>query len=250
MEFKQKMKFIKIPLKILKNMTLYLNKTGCKEEQGTLKAYEHRNPLVRWIFWKRIKTMINLSMPSTRVLDYGCGAGALLYCLSKNINEVYGLDAETRPAEYLKRTLNLKNVKIIKQNSLRLPFQDNFFDIVYAADVLEHFLKKDVEDIHKEFKRVLKEDGYLIVSGPTENWIYRLAKKIIFRVKQDIYLSGDNKYQISHCNNINDIIKTSSKFFKIDKIIVLPLTLIPGFKIYRAKKVNKDTRIQNDSKHK
>jgi len=43
-----------------------------------------------------------------------------------------------------------------------LPFKDNSYDIVYCISVLEH--AKDFEAVIREFKRVLKQNGLLIVT--------------------------------------------------------------------------------------
>ena len=219
------MKFIKVPLTDLKEMKRR-RLDNCVPSNDvhydTIVAYIHPNPLVRWIFWKRLKEMLNLSDKANRVLDFGSGSGVFLYSLSKNFNEVYGLDVATKSMEYIKRRFKLDNLHIIKNRGEKLPFKDNFFDIVYAADVLEHMDKPQI--IYSELKRIIRPRGSLIVSGPTENIVYELAKKLIFR----------RKSASEHYNNIDDVIKESSKFFKIDKIKIIPLKILAGFKIYRA----------------
>lgn len=219
------MKFIKVPLDELRAM----KKAGLDKcvptdspHYDTLVAYTHPNHLVRWIFWKRFKTMLSLCKPANRVLDFGSGAGIFLRSLSKNFQEVYSLDIETKSIEHIKKKFNLKNVRVIKSESIKLPFEDGFFDIIFAADVLEHI--KKAKEVQEEFSRILKKGGYLIVSGPTENMIYDLTRKIIFR----------RKNASEHYYDIESIMKQTSNYFKIDKVRVIPSRLFPGFKIYRA----------------
>jgi SAM-dependent methyltransferase len=230
------MKLLKIPMRDLKKMRKDLDHRGISE-QGTLIAYTHPNPLIRWIFWKRLEMMLKGIKPLERVLDYGCGTGALLYSLSKYCGEVYGLDAEIRPAELMKKTFNLKKVSLIKQSALKLPFKNESLDAIFAADVLEHFSEENVERIHKEFSRVLKKNGLLVISGPTENFIYRLTKKVLFRKKQANYDLENNSYTIEHHNNINNVLDVTRKTMKIERVRILPTPLIPGFKIAVAKKI-------------
>jgi ubiquinone/menaquinone biosynthesis C-methylase UbiE len=211
------MNFKKIPIQVLTQMHL----KGFIE----INPYIHNNPLVRWIFWKRIGTMLNFSGKGERVLDFGAGSGVLTLPLSEHFKEVFSIDGDTRSLNFIKDKYKLQNVSIIQNSNESLPFKDNFFDVIFAADVLEHF--KDSTNILKEFRRVLKENGSLIVSGPTENSIYKLSRKILYRRKQDS----------DHYANINDIIEKTSKHFKIEKIKILPNPLIQGFKIYRAKKI-------------
>jgi ubiquinone/menaquinone biosynthesis C-methylase UbiE len=222
------MKFLKVPLAELQNMKR-LKLDNCVPSDNahydTIVAYIHPNPLVRWIFWKRLKVMLKISKKAEKVLDFGAGSGVFLYSLSKNFKKVYGLDVEVKSMNYIKNRFNLNNLHIIKNEGQSLPFQDNFFDIVYAADVLEHV--ENPEKIYKELSRIIKPKGYLIVSGPTENLIYELCKKIIFR----------RKSASEHYSTIEDVIRQSSYKFKIEKIATLPFRFFPGFKVFRA--VNK-----------
>ncbi len=211
------MEIEKIPLKILNEM----NSKGFIE----ITPYIHHNLLVRWIFWRRLKTMISLAKQKKRVLDFGAGSGIFMPTLAKNFSEVYSADINTKSLNYLKKHYNYKNVKIINLKKSSLSFKDEFFDIIFAADVLEHV--KNLEVVLKELKRILKKNGLLIVSGPTENQLYKLARKIIYKKKQDS----------KHYRNIDDIIKESSRHFKIEKIKVIPNKLIQGFKIYKSKKI-------------
>ena len=211
---------MKIPLFEIMEMKKY----GFKE----LKPYVHNNPLVRWLFWKRLETMLNFTKPVKnveKVLDFGAGSGIFLPTLSKNFSKVYALDLDTKPLNHIKKKYNFKNLTITKVKGEKLPYKNNFFDIIFAADVLEHF--KDSYNLQKEFKRVLKKRGYLIVSGPTENFLYHLARKYLYKYKKPL----------DHYTNVYEIIKKSSKLFKIEKSKILPCIFIPGFKIYRAKKI-------------
>lgn len=210
------MKLIKIPISQLKSM----NQKGFIE----ITPYIHNNPLVRWIFWKRLKTVLSLTKPAKTVLDFGSGSGIFLPSLAKNFDEVYSIDLNTESLNYIKKLYGLENVRILKSQGETLPFKDDFFDIVFATDVLEHF--KDSTFIQKEFRRVLKKDGYLIVSGPTENSLYRLARKFMYKRKKPL----------DHYTDVGDVIKKTLKFFKISKLKILPFRFIPGFKVYKAVK--------------
>ena len=47
-----------------------------------------------------------------------------------------------------------------------LPFEDNTFDLVYASHVLEHIPWYKVEEVVKEWVRILKPGGVLEVWVP------------------------------------------------------------------------------------
>lgn len=217
------MKLVKIPIPELKEME--------GKNFIELRPYVHKNPIVRWLFWRRLKTVLNLAETCTcnknceKVLDFGAGSGIFMPTLSKNFKSVYSLDRNTDSLKYVKQKYKLENVTISNSPGETLPYNDNFFDLIIAADVLEHF--QDSRKIQEEFLRVLKKGGCLIVSGPTENFLYRLARKFIYRYKKPA----------DHYSDVEKIIKISSRLFRIEKVKTLPVFFIPGFKIYRAKKM-------------
>ncbi len=212
----KELELIKIPMPDLHAM----------REQGfdELQPYTHKNPLVRWVFWKRLETILSLASPAQRVLDFGAGSGIFMRSLAKSFPEVHCIDLWTQPLEYVKKKFSLANVTVTQTSGGALPYPDQYFDIVFAADVLEHFESRT--EILREFKRILKPTGSVIISGPTENLLYVLARRLIFwfwQKKQD------------HFTDIKGIMQEASELFAIEKVRVLPSPLIPGFKIFNAK---------------
>ncbi len=47
-----------------------------------------------------------------------------------------------------------------------LPFQDNSTDEIMAVHVCEHFYKHDIQNVLKEWRRVLKDGGKLVLELP------------------------------------------------------------------------------------
>lgn len=216
-----KTKIKKISINELRNMKLM----GFKE----LIPYTHVNPLVRYVFWKRLEKMLELAEKEnkSRVLDFGAGSGIFMPSLSNEFKNVNCIDLKLESLNYVKNKFNLKNIEInkAKKDSVKLPYPDNFFDVIFAPDVLEHF--RNSSQIQKEFKRVLKKGGVLIVSGPTENLIYRLCRRIFFRYKKPK----------DHYTDIYKIKDISNKLFSIERKIIIPFRFFPGFVLYRARKI-------------
>ena len=68
------------------------------------------------------------------------------------------------------------NVDHVADASGKLPFDDNSFNLVYAAHVLEHFYWRQVEDALKEWCRIIKPGGALEIWVPdglmvAEHWL-------------------------------------------------------------------------------
>jgi ubiquinone/menaquinone biosynthesis C-methylase UbiE len=96
-----------------------------------------------------------------RVLDVGCGDGACSKLFLDIDNEVYGIDKRADRVESAAR----KGIKAKVFDLVNgLPFEDGFFELVYAAEVLEHVY--DTDFLLEEVSRVLKKNGVLIVTVP------------------------------------------------------------------------------------
>jgi len=128
---------------------------------------------------RRIQTIINellmrhVSVGSGRILDVGCGNGALIAPFCKS-NKCYGVDV----AERLIRRAIDKGVEgfVLDIDLSDFPFEDNFFDIAICAQVIEHLIKTD--HALSEINRVLKLGRLLILSFPNVNqpasWLLQL----------------------------------------------------------------------------
>lgn len=126
---------------------------------------------------KLLNTYLN-KKGGNKILDAGCGTGALVKKLSK-YGRVWGIDASKEAIK-----LSHKNKIKVKLASVEnIPFKDNTFDALVSVDVLYHkAVKSDVRAL-KEFKRVLKPGGVLIIKNPAHNWL-RGAHDIIIHTKR------------------------------------------------------------------
>lgn len=176
----------KIPVSLLKEF--YRAKT----EGEVVRTYIDKNPLVRWLYWDRLGRMLKLGerCGGKRVLDLGCGEGVFLPALSGSFDQVYGLDRDTRAAQEVVGYYNLKNVRLLATEFFDNPFDDAFFDVIFAPSTLEHF--GNLDRLFTEIVRLICPDGHLVASCPTETWFYELGRKVFGYVKpDDHYFSAD-----------------------------------------------------------
>ena len=99
------------------------------------------------------------------VLDCGVGTGALSHALSRVLPTTFTLDAvdiSPRMLERARRRLRETGLEVaLRQGDVReLPYDDEVFDLVMTAHVLEHLVDPGVA--LKEMVRVLKPGGLLI----------------------------------------------------------------------------------------
>lgn len=97
-----------------------------------------------------------------RILDAGCGTGGFSEKLMK-FGEVCALDINNVALQYARKK---RIYKVIKGSVEKLPFKNNFFDMVVCLDVLYHQKVKSDQRAIYEFFRVLKPEGYLLLRLP------------------------------------------------------------------------------------
>ncbi len=115
-----------------------------------------------------IKTLIRPISPK-RILDIGCGTGETIAFLQREYSKakVFGVDSSDKAVRY-SRSRKLRNIS--KADANKLPFKNNYFDVVLFLDVLEH-IKDDLKAV-REAKRVLKNNGIIIVTSPALSFIW------------------------------------------------------------------------------
>ncbi len=127
----------------------------------------HRNP--------RIKKLAEIfsRKRAQRLLDIGCGSGAVGLYISKCCAsiEVYGLDVSATAVE--QANARGMNAMVADVDSQDLPFSDNMFDAVLAQEVIEHIV--DTDHLLEEIRRVMSPDGFAVITTPNlSSWLNRL----------------------------------------------------------------------------
>ncbi len=65
-------------------------------------------------------------------------------------------------------------VDVVADISERLPFEDHSADLIYAAHILEHFPNDQVPVLLRDWRRVLRDGGQLLVAVPDLDVIARM----------------------------------------------------------------------------
>ena len=189
-------------------------------------AYSHANPLIKWLFWKRLHTVMDhleQDAPYERALDFGCGSGVMLPFLSTVCAAVVAADVDLMPLERMKSHIPLAtNVQEWDAAGPAIAeARAGSFDLIVALDVLEHV--KDLAWTLSQLMRLLRTGGQLIVSGPTENALYRFGRK----------LAGPEYSGEYHERGVAEIRCTLGQQAKIRRIATLYWP-VPLFEIFAA----------------
>lgn len=60
----------------------------------------------------------------------------------------------------------------------KLPFEDNYADVIEAIHIVEHFFVDQIDEVLKEWKRVMKDGGEIIIEVPCmEKILVNFAEK-------------------------------------------------------------------------
>jgi SAM-dependent methyltransferase len=101
-----------------------------------------------------------------RLLDAGCGTGGGLRWLARYGVPV-GLDFHPAAVAYAHRSVP----RVARGSVMALPFAAGCFDLVTAFEVLYHAAVPDDVAALREFARVLRPGGWLLLRLPAHNWL-------------------------------------------------------------------------------
>ncbi|HRA99804.1 MAG TPA: bifunctional demethylmenaquinone methyltransferase/2-methoxy-6-polyprenyl-1,4-benzoquinol methylase UbiE [Ignavibacteria bacterium] len=116
------------------------------------------------IIWRRkiVKYLISTGRNFYNIVDLASGTGDLTIELLKlEPKKIYAVDISKKMLEIQKEKVNDKRLELIQAEAANMPFDDNSIDLVTIGFGIRNF--EDLEISLKEIKRVLKNDGYLII---------------------------------------------------------------------------------------
>lgn len=184
--------------------------------------YHSTNPAEKWLWQqkkKKIKEIIT-SISVKNIIDLGCGDCGMLDLIPKEIN-YHGIDISPTQISYAKKVIKKsgrKNAKVNVGDILNLKMKDNSYDSAFICDVIEHVL--DPQKLIKETKRIVRKNGYIILSVPNElMWETIRAALLRFPLRSP-----------DHINSIQpkDI---KNNFKKIEKQLYIPFPFSPQFSL-------------------
>lgn len=170
------------------------------ENQNTHWWFCGKRALVDYFFSKYSK------LSSPKVLDLGCGTGALLGML-KDKGQVLGVEYEKEAVQYCNEHFG----NIVKQGCLpaHIPFSNSSFDVIISCDVLEH-----IDDDQASITRIhdlLKENGIFIITVPALQtlWSYNdefVQHKRRYDKSELLSKLSNNGFQVKYCTFYNSLL--------------------------------------------
>lgn len=129
------------------------------------RVYDTVNPFV-WTEEMRAEAIGLLEIdPSDRILDVGCGTGFATEGLVEESTAVHGLDQSHAQLEHAWAKLGKYDpVTFVLGDAERLPYATDTFDVVWSSGSIEYWPHPSTA--LREFNRVLKPGGAVLVVGP------------------------------------------------------------------------------------
>lgn len=116
------------------------------------------------------KTLLDIVLNKRKensILDAGCGTGANIIFL-RQYGKVQGFDISKKAVDLCKKR-GIKNVTT--GNITNIKYKKDTFNLVTCFDVLGQFEVKNDKRAVKEFNRVLKPDGILLIRIAAYDWL-------------------------------------------------------------------------------
>ncbi len=167
----------------MKNTRDYKSET-IREFNRSAENYDEHSPfyytLTRMCDDAVISRISSLNNPNARILDVGCGTGALLEKIQNTFPNMiqYGIDISPNMLA-IARNRNLANATFDEGDAEKLPYDNGIFDIVICCSSFHHYPNPD--KAMSEFRRVTRLGGKLLICDMDLPDIARLfANHILF----------------------------------------------------------------------
>lgn len=117
------------------------------------------------------------NLGARKVLDLGCGNGALAATLTREGFNVTGCDADAKGIEIARRSypgIAFRNVGIYDKPAA---LEDSDFDLVVSTEVVEHLFTPRM--LPRFARAVLRPNGHLVLTTPYHGYLKNLALSLL-----------------------------------------------------------------------
>lgn len=121
-----------------------------------------------------------------RILDWGCGPGRTI----RHFPELLGTTCEYFATDYNSKSIkwcsdNLPGIQFnLNALEARLPYANDFFDVIYGISIFTHLSEQMHFDWIKELYRILKPGGILFITTQSDNYIFKLTAEELERYQK------------------------------------------------------------------
>jgi SAM-dependent methyltransferase len=141
-------------------------------QESCIPSYKHRNWAASFVAWSRLIAAAQLAERFASrgpVLDFGSGSGELALVIKPRDGYFFVEESDALAALVASNFAEARKIFLSEM-------PQDFFGTIFCLDSLEH--NSDFPALIDQLWSSLRAGGTLILSGPTENWLYRLGRRI------------------------------------------------------------------------
>ncbi len=163
-----------------------------------------------------------------KILDVACGPARVGVKL-KGFEEAYGIDSSEEMLRIARS--RTKSWRFFKMDAFNPDFEDKTFDMIISFRFLRHQKKDRRERLYRQFRRLLKDGGLLILDAPNcDNKRYREYRKTMgpgvydhwYSMKDHLKELEDNGFEVVEIKSVLNYIMLSTAIAKLFRILKLP----------------------------
>lgn len=172
--------------------------------------YDHWHPILLNLIKKNVR--------GKKVVDLGCGVGQYTAFIQEIADDVIGVDCSGRHLDFASSHHKVK--KTLKADAVNTKLPDKSFDLIFIIGLFEYVSHKK---LMKEIKRLLRDNGKIIVGIPNYYSSHRFFSRLLCKLFKWSYYPKDIKPS-------NFLFFLKQENFKVKKIISNDgLVYLPNF---------------------
>lgn len=145
----------------------YYEESGYFEE-GAGHLLDPESPFQRY----RAREVLALcgDVSGARVIDLGCGWGTISFALARTAGAVVGVDFASASLRLCHTRLErepLPNLRFVQADARRTGLRHGEWDLVVAADLIEHLYPDDTLAVYREVRHLLQPGGRFVIWTPS-----------------------------------------------------------------------------------
>ncbi len=195
----------------------------------------YKNSLYRYFSMsghrKITKYLSSLNQTDDIIVELGCGGGQLYKVYSHQ--PVFGVDHNLHFLRLLKK--QYPQVTCIQADMINTPFADGSVNYTVSIHTLEHLYY--IAEAMEEIVRILKPEGRLLFSIPTEGGIgWALGRYFITKpaLKNKYQIDAIKVMEIEHINDAKRVLRFINFYLNLEKKSFSPFNFLPLLGINHA----------------
>ncbi|MFN8115493.1 MAG: class I SAM-dependent methyltransferase [Bacteroidia bacterium] len=188
----------------------------------------------------RYQEAITLIKKDAKVLDIACGSGFGSNLIAKQGHHVIGADLSEEAVNDCNKKYSNTNLQFEVVDGTNMLYSNEVFDVVVSFETIEH--STEYQKMLHEFKRIVKKDGFVIISTPnflinspngvlinpfhTQEWTYEQLKDLLNKTFSSVQLFGQSYTRYRNTKGISFILgKSVERILYCRGVRKLPITI-------------------------